>query len=621
VTREQRTRVRVADYVMARLAEAGAKQVFLLPGGGAMHLNDALACEKRLEAIPCHHEQACGIAAEANGRVEGPPFGVALVTTGPGATNVITPVAGAWIDSLPLMIVSGQVKRADRLGGRPIRQGGVQEVDVVPMVASITKYAVVVDSPDEIGAHLDRAIHEMLNGRKGPVWIDIPLDVQAATIIPATLERWAPRRNTTNKTGPRLTKQVDALRAHMKEAERPLILAGHGVRVAGAAEEFRKFAEGTGTPVVTTWNALDLLPWEHPLLVGRPGSVALRAPNFAVQNCDLLIAIGARLDNVVTAHDPKAFARRAKKYVIDVDPNELERHDGMGATTINFDALSFLAEWNFKSRRASRQNREHEEWRKQCADWKYRYGIGDGQPMSTKGEITHYTFVDALSDALDEDRLVISGSSGLAVEVLYTVFRNKSGQRMFLTSGLGAMGYGLAAAIGACLGAGRKPTVCVEGDGSLQLNIQELNTLKQLNLPIVIIVMNNRGYASIRNTQRNYFQSRFIATGPEANLGLPDLVALSKALGIPAMRIEKAEDLAEGLAKSAAQKGPFICDVLLSANEVLAPKVAAVPQADGSMLSMPLEDMSPLLPLEELEREMGGKADPRSVKAREKRPK
>jgi acetolactate synthase-1/2/3 large subunit len=616
VTREQRARVRVADYVMARLAEAGATQVFLLPGGGAMHLNDALACEKKLEAVPCHHEQACGIAAEANGRVEGPPFGVALVTTGPGATNVVTPVAGAWIDSLPLMIVSGQVKRADRLAGRPIRQGGVQEVDIVPMVQSITKYAAVVESADQIGVHMDKALHEMLSGRKGPVWVDIPLDVQAATIIPATLDRWVPRRPTGRKS--RTPRAFEGLRGQIKAADRPLILAGHGVRVAGAAAEFRDFAEGIGAPVVTTWNALDLLPWEHPLLVGRPGTVALRAPNFAVQNCDLLIAIGARLDNVVTAFDQRAFAKNATKYVIDVDPNELERHKEFGATTIEADALDFLRAWNGTTRRSSRVNAEHEQWRARCAEWKYKYGIGDGQPMRDKGEITHYSFVDALSDALDDDRLVVSGSSGLAVEVLYTVFRNKPGQRMFLTSGLGAMGYGLAAAIGACLGAGRAPTVCVEGDGSLQLNLQELSTLKQLNLPIVLVVMNNRGYASIRNTQRNYFQGRFIATGPEGNLGLPDLVALAKALGIPAMRIEKAEDLASGLAQAARQRGPFICDVMLASNETLAPKVAAVPQPDGSMLSMPLEDMSPLLPLEVLEREMGGAADPRSVKARSK---
>lgn len=607
-------RVRVADYIMARLADAGARQVFLLPGGGAMHLNDALACEKRLEFIPCHHEQAAGIAAEANGRVEGPPFGVALVTTGPGATNVVTPVAGAWIDSLPLMVLSGQVKRADRLSGRPLRQTGVQEVDIVPMVASITKYAAAVESAERIRYHMDRALHEMLTGRRGPVWVDVPLDVQAAMIDPGTLDGWTPPA-----TMPRsLDRGVGKLRELIAAAERPLIVAGHGVRVTGAAKEFRVFAESVGVPVVTTWNALDLLPWDHPLLVGRPGVVALRAPNFAVQTCDLLIAIGCRLDNVVTAFDPKAFAGQARKVVIDVDVQELARHSGKNVTTVEADARAFLEAANLGEATAPlpRVAKAQGVWRARCADWKARYGVGDGQPLSPAGEITHYTFVDALSDALDRDRLVVTGSSGLAVEVLYCVFRNKPGQRMFLTSGLGAMGYGLAAAIGACLGAGRARTVCVEGDGSLQLNLQELSTLKQLNLPIVLIVMNNRGYASIRNTQRNYFDGRFIATGPEANLGMPDIVALAGALGIPAMRIARAEDLAAGLARAAAERGPFICDVMLSSSETLAPKVAAIPQPDGSMLSMPLEDMSPLLPLDVLERELGRAPDPRSVKAR-----
>ena len=608
--------LRVADYLMDRLAEAGARQVFLLPGGGAMHLNDALACEPRLEAVPCHHEQACGIAAEANGRVGGAPFGVAMVTTGPGATNVITPVAGAWIDSLPLFVVSGQVKRADRLAGRPLRQGGVQEVDIVPMVAGITKYAAVVEGPERVRYHLDRALHAMRTGRPGPVWIDVPLDVQAAMIDPETLVGWEAPRGAPEAGTSSLATEVEAMRALVASAERPLILAGHGVRVGGAAALLREVAESSQVPVVTTWNALDLLPWAHPLLVGRPGVVALRAPNFAVQNCDLLIAIGCRLDNIVTAFDPRAFAPRATRVVVDVDPHELEKHAGIGARMVRSGAREFLAAWAERGPIADAAPRAA--WRARCADWKARYGIGDGQPMGASGEISHYRFVDALSDAIGPDRLVVTGSSGLAVEVFYSVFRNKPGQRVFLTSGLGSMGYGLPAAIGACLGAGRIPTVCVEGDGSLQLNLQELSTLKQLGLPIVLVVMNNGGYASIRNTQRNYFASRFIGTGPEANLGMPDLVQLAGALGIPAMRIETVESLADGLARALAHGGPFLCDVVLSSSETLAPKVAAVPQPDGSMLSMPLEDMSPLLPLEVLAQEMDGRVDPRSVQARAK---
>ncbi|MGH7655302.1 MAG: thiamine pyrophosphate-binding protein [Gemmatimonadaceae bacterium] len=600
--------MRAADYVMLRLADEGVRQVFLLPGGGAMHLNDALACQPLLEAIPCQHEQACGIAAEANGRVHdagGPPFGVALVTSGPGATNVLTPVAGAWIESLPLLIVSGQVKRADLIAGRPIRQGGVQEVDVVGMVKSVTKYAVTVESPERIRYHLERALYEMMSGRHGPVWLDIPLDVQAAQVNPETLEGFTPPA----AAAPMLDEAMRALAALLAKAERPLLLAGHGVRIGGAAGLLRAVAERTGIPVVTTWNALDLLPWDHELLVGRPGVVALRAPNFAVQSCDLLIAIGSRLDNVVTGYDNRGFAPRAQRVVVDVDASELARQEGNIALTVAADARSFLQAWSLADVPA---HADWSPWRARCADWKARYGIGDGQPMGTAGEISHFRFIDALSDALAPDTLCVTGSSGLAVEVFYTVFRNKPGQRVFLTSGLGSMGYALAASIGACLGAGRRPTVCVEGDGSLMLNIQELWTLKALRLPIVLIVMNNGGYASIRNTQRNYFESRFIGTGPESGLDMPDIVRLCAGIGLRAMRISRAEDLTAELATALAQPGPFVCDVTLTSTETLAPKVSAMPRPDGSMVSMPLEDMSPLLPLAVLERELG-RVDARSV--------
>ena len=602
--------MRVADYVLGRLADEGVRQVFLLTGGGAMYLDDALACERRIEAVPCHHEQACGIAAEASGRVGGGcDFGVALVTTGPGSTNILTPVAGAWIESLPMLVLSGQVKRADRLNGRPIRQGGVQEVDVVRMAAPVTKYAVTVEGPERIRYHLEKALHLMRSGRRGPVWLDIPLDVQAAQVDPAMLEGYEPDA----ESSPSLDAALARLDELLSAAERPLILAGHGIRIADAADDFRRVAERLGVPVVTTWNALDLLPYEHPLLVGRPGVVALRAPNFAVQNCDLLIAIGCRLDNIITAYDNKAFAPQAKKVVVDIDPAELARQEMALELSIESDAARFIRAWDEHGAHGG----EWGDWRSRCESWKQRYAIGDAQPMPECGEISHYRFVDALSDALEPDTLVVTGSSGLAVEVFYTVFRNGPGQRVFLTSGLGSMGYGLPAAIGACLGANRRRTVCVESDGSLQLNLQELSTLKALELPIVLVVMNNGGYASIRNTQRNYFESRFIGTGPESGLSMPDLVRLADALDIPAMRIERVEELAAGLRRAVEHRGPFLCDVHLTATEMLAPKVSAIPQPDGSMTSMPLEDMSPLLPLEVLEREMGGHVDPRSVKARQ----
>ncbi|WP_240189517.1 thiamine pyrophosphate-binding protein [Azonexus hydrophilus] len=600
--------MRVADYLMHRLAEAGAEHVFLLPGGGAMHLNDALACEPRLVPVPCHHEQACGIAAEAWGRVR-ESFGVCMVTTGPGATNVITPVAGAWIESVPMLVISGQVKRPDLLAGRPLRQGGVQEVDIVPMVKSITKYAVTLDDPKQVSYHLERALHEMLEGRQGPVWLDIPLDVQGAPIDPADLVGFTPP--SVEAAG--LKTEAMQLMALIAKAERPLLLAGHGVRLSGAAQAFLAQAERLQIPVVTTWNALDLLPWEHPLHAGRPGVVALRSGNFAVQNCDLLISIGCRLDNIITAYNPRGFARAARKVVIDVDAHEIEKLDMDLELAIVADAariLDALAHQPLPTERS-----DPGPWIQRCADWKQRYPVNDGRPFPSTGPINHYQFVSALADALPPDTIVGTGSSGLAVEVFYTIFRNKPGQRVFLTSGLGSMGYGLPAAIGACLANDSKPMVAVESDGSLQLNLQELATLAAQHLPISLIIMNNGGYASIRNTQRNYFAGRYIGTGPEAGLMLPDLEKIAATYGLPFARISDAAELPR-LKELLASPGPRLIDMQLTPEETLAPKVAALPQADGAMLSMPLEDMSPLLPLEQLQAEMLIPLSPASLAAR-----
>ena len=593
---------RVADYLLNRLADLGIQDIFFLPGGGAMYLNDALACESRVTAIPCHHEQACGIAAEAYGRTHQSGFGVAMVTTGPGATNVLTPVAGAWIESLPLFVLSGQVKRPDALRGRPLRQSGVQEVDVVSMVKPITKYAVTVDAPENVRKCFEEAIWHMREGRPGPVWLDVPLDVQAAPIDPEKLLGFEPPIRDTKAD---LTHAMKDLSDLLSSAKRPLVLAGHGVRIAGAAKEFRELVERLGIPCVFTWNASDLLAWDNPLYVGRPGVVAARAPNFAIQNCDCLISIGCRLDNIITAYNPKGFARNAKKVVVDVDQNELARHQMEVTLPILADAKDFIDAWQLS---AETTHADWNQWRAKCLDWKKTYTPLDGRTSESEGPISHYDFVETISKAIPENQLVITGSSGLAVEVFYTVFRNKVGQRMFLTSGLGSMGYGIAAAIGACIGAGRIPTVCVESDGSLMLNLQELATLKALNLPITVVVMNNGGYASIRNTQRNYFEERYLGTGPASGLFIPDFVEVAKGMGLLAEDITSTNQLASSFGIG----GPRLLNVHLKSDEVLSPKVAAMPQPDGSIISMPLEDMSPLLPLEQLEKEMLDGIDDRS---------
>ena len=609
------TAMRTADYIFAYVAEQGVDTVFMVPGGGAMYLVDALGQNPDIKFVPNLHEQASAIAAEAYSRING-RLGVALVTTGPGATNAITGVAGAWIESVPMLIISGQVKRADMMGDSGVRQMGPQEVDIISMVKPITKYAVTVMDPKDIRYHMEKAIALATSGRRGPVWIDVPLDVQASLVEPEQLTGYKAEPGSRKSAG-QLDAEVSKTLELIKSSKRPLLLAGHGIRLAEAAEDFKALYESLHIPVVATWNAMDMIPFAHPLCVGRPGTVALRAPNFAVQNCDLLISIGARLDNVVTAFNPAGFGREAKKVVVDVDPNELAKHNMPLEQSIQADAKEFIQALLAKSQDDDNTVLNRPGWLEQCANWKKRYPIADGQAFPDKGEISHYHFVKVLAEEIPEDTLIVTGSSGLGVEVFYSTFSNKPGQRIFLTSGLGAMGYGLPALLGGGMAFGGTSLVGVESDGSLQMNLQELQTLKATNLPARLFIINNNGYASIRNTQRNYFEGRYVGTGPEAGLYLADLQKVAEAVGIPAIAIKDASELREKIRYVLAQPGPFLCDVQVVANETLWPKSAAIPQPDGSMISMPLEDMSPLLSRKELRENMLISLAPESEKIKD----
>mgnify|MGYP006094300391 FL=1 len=591
---------RVADYIADFIEKIDVKNVFLLPGGGAMHLVDAVGKNKNIEVVACLHEQAAAISAEAYSRIS-ENIGVAMVTTGPGATNAITAVAGAWIESVPLIIISGQCKRSDMLRDSPLRQKGVQEVDIVKMVKSITKYSIIVENPEDIQFVMEKAYHIAKDGRAGPVWIDVPLDVQGAPVVIKDLLPWSEEDIDAVKIKTISDITLQSIEDLINGAKRPLILAGHGIRLANSAKAFKEWVEELDMPVVSTWNALDLLPYSHPLYVGRPGVVALRGPNFAVQNCDLLISIGCRLDNIITAYNSKGFARDAKKVIVDVDSNEISKLEMDIEISVVADAGDFI---NAVKEIKITPSDNQEKWRLLCNNWKLRYAINDGKPFPKKGVISHYHLADALSENIPKDTLISTGSSGLAVEAFYTAFRNKPGQRVFLTSGLGAMGYGLPSAIGACFANNKKPMIAIESDGSLQLNIQELATVKAFNLPIVLVIMNNDGYASIRNTQRNYFEERYVGTGPESGLVLPDLEKLALTYNIEFQRITDASELNANLQKYMKSMNPVIIDVRLIKNEVLLPKVSALPQEDGSIFSMPLEDMTPLLSLKELESEM-----------------
>lgn len=600
--------VRVADYVFSFIAKQGIRNVFLVPGGGSMFLVDGLAQNADLQFVPNHHEQASSIAAEAYAHVTGKP-GVAVVTTGPGATNAITGVAGAWLESVPVLIISGQVKRSDLTGDTGVRQKGPQEIDIVPMVRSITKYAVTVMDPMEIRFHLEKAYHLATSGRGGPVWIDIPLDVQASRIDPDLLVGFAADPVVATATGS-LAAQVRAVIELLNTSERPILLGGHGVRLARAADDFRTLYERLHIPVGVTWPALDLIPSSHPLSIGKPGAVAQRSSNFAIQNSDLIVSVGARLDNSVTAFNAANFGRNARRAIVDVDPAELAKFNMPIEVSIEADAGEFIRSLLEQIDLVKTVDRAG--WHKRCTDWKHRYPLADAGTFPSRGMISHYHVTHVLSEEIPEDTLVVTGSSGLAIEFFFTGFQSKRGQRvMNAAAALGAMGFGLPAIVGAGVAYG-KSFVGIESDGSSMFNLQELLTIRAMDIPVRLFILNNGGYASIRNTQRNYFDGRYVGTGPEAGLLLADVVAFAETIGIPGVRISDASELAEKVRYALRQPGPFICDIELEPNEALWPKSAAIPMPDGSMTSMPLEDMSPLLSRAELRENMLGPLDPAS---------
>ena len=586
--------IKVSDFLISELANIGVKEIFFLPGGGSMHLNDSLFNEKRIKPILCQHEQACGISAEANGRTNSVGFGVALVTSGPGATNILTPAVGAWVESIPMLIISGQVKTNHLIKNRKIRQGGVQEVDIISMVKSKANFAKTLIDLNTIRSDFEEAIYLMRNGRPGPVWLDIPLDIQGSFIKINSQKKLFFRKKNKYKI------PVKKIISSISLSKRPVLLIGHGVRISGAKNEFLEFIKKYKIPCLFTWNAMDLLPYDHSLNMGRPGVVASRASNFTIQNCDLLISVGSSLDNIITAFNPLDFAREAKKIIVDIDENEIKNNPMEINTSVISDAKKFFEELNS----LGNSKEKYIAWLRICRDWKLRYGINQNRVENNSLNINHYELINTLSEIIPKNSLIATGSSGLAIEVFYTSFMNKVNQRIFLTSGIGAMGYGISSAIGACIGKGKKRTICIESDGSIMLNIQELATLKSYNLPIIIIILNNKGYASIRNTQQNYFNGRFIGTSEDSGLKIPEFTKIAKSYNINSRKITSIKSLKSIFSKIKKINEPLILDVILDKNEILAPKVSAITKPDGSIVSMPLEDMSPLLPLKVLQEEM-----------------
>jgi len=576
---------------MQFIAGQGVRHVFMVPGGGAMHLNDSLGRRDDIEFICNLHEQASAIATEAYARMTN-NLGVALVTTGPGGTNAITGVAGAWLDSTPCLFISGQVKRADIVGERGLRQLGVQEIDIVTIVKSITKYAVTVLDPNSIRYHLEKAVYLAKSGHRGPVWIDIPLDVQAAMIEVDTLPTFNPSKEVEESTDPEVESKIRLVIELLNSAERPIILVGNGTRIAGAANDFLKLVDFLGIPVLTTRLGVDLIPADHPLSMGMPGSIAPRSANFALQNSDLLLILGARLDMALIAYSPEKLARGARKIMVNIDRFEMQKLGDALDVAVATDVRLFIQ--GVLGNANTIIQRDRAAWLRRCREWKEKYPFVLPEHRSQTGKISMYAFAEIVSDEVGEDYVILPGNAGNASELFLTAFKAKRGQRIFHNKGTGAMGFCQPAAIGACLASGGKPTICVDGDGGFQMNIQELETVRRLGLPIKFFVMNNEGYASIRASQLNYFGK---LTGADATSGmtLPDIVSVAKAYGLKALRIEDSQNLREKVRQVLAMPGPVVCDVMIIPDEPRAPRIASRQRKDGSMVSTPLEDMSPFL--------------------------
>lgn len=596
--------MKLSDYVIQYLEQLDIGHMFMLPGGGAMHLNDSLGNSEKIQYVVCLHEQACSIATEAYARVTNKP-GLLMVTTGPGGTNAITGVAAAYVESTPMIVLSGQVKIADQIRNQGIRQQGMQELDIVSIVTPITKYAAMVTEPESIKYHLDKAVYEATTGRKGPVWLDIPLDVQAAQIDENTLEGWHLETVSASKISEKneqLEKQVLQVIESLNKAERPVLLAGNGIRLSEGIAQFEELVKCLSIPVLTTWNGIDLIEDSHPLFFGRPGGMGQRYANFVQQNSDFYLSIGARMNLLQTGYNFDGFAREAYKVMVDIDENELHKINVRPQLPICADAKEFM-ELLLKHKDKIKKN-DYTDWLAYANRVKEKYPIVLQEHWEQEKEVNTYALLDVITEQMSENDIYVSGSSGTCIDVSMQAFRVKRGQRVFSTKGLASMGFGVPATIGACLAGGGRRTVCVNGDGGFQMNIQELETIRRLNLPIKIFVLNNHGYAQIHATQKNIFAGHYVACDGESNLTLSPISDVAAAYRLKTVQIRRNEELQEKVQEVLEYDGPVICEVFVPLDLSAFPKQVSYRRSDGQMESLPLEYMNPPLAQEEFKKNM-----------------
>lgn len=592
------TMIRVSDFIFKYLADRGVRHIFLVVGGGAMQMNDALRLEKRISYVCNHHEQASSIAAEGYARTTG-ELAVVSVTSGPGGTNAITGVIGQWLDSVPVLYLSGQVKYETTIASVPnlgLRQLGDQEINIVDIIRPVTKYARMITDPTTIRAELDKAIVFATSGRPGPVWLDIPLNVQGALVNELSLQG----EPLSFETAEVSSETIDDVIASLTQAKRPLLIAGHGIRLAQAQTRFQDAVRRLAIPVVTTFNGFDLLETASNHFIGRIGTLGSRAGNFALQNADLILCIGTRNNIRQISYNWPSFARRAKKILVDIDPAELHKPTLQGDLLIQADAGRFI---NQLITRLPGDYRGNSGWLEWCQLRKNKYPVVlDAYKQPNRDAVHPYHFVEALTSRLNEGAQVVAGN-GSACVVLFQAGIVKARQRMFWNSGCAAMGYDLPAAIGAAVASGRE-VICLTGDGSIQMNLQELQTIKHYRLPIKIFLLNNQGYRSIEQTQAAFFGADYIGCNQTSGVSFPDNAKLAELYGLNYFRLAATNRMTEIIDGVLASPGAALCEVVLEKGYNFAPKLSSEKLPNGKLVSKPLEDLYPFLDRAELAENM-----------------
>ena len=585
--------IKLSDYVAEFLVKNGISHLFLISGGGMMHLLDSAAKNEELSLVYNLNEQATGICAESYGQFTN-HLGACMLTTGPGATNAVTGCAGAWVDSTPVMYISGQC-RIDQMGQlNGLRIYGAQEIAIIPVVKPITKYAVTVLKKEEIKYHLEKALYLATHGRKGPVWLDIPLDIQGSMIDVDELEGYDPCADEDTCVIEKQKWMIDEVYSLLNDAKRPIILAGHGVISSNQQELLRKIAEEFAIPVVTTWRAKGIFGDEEELFMGEPGIPGVRYANYAVQNADLVIILGTRLNPAITAYDEPHFACNAKKVMVDIEQKEIDKLDIAFDVSIRADITEFLPA--FYAKREQYFYDEREEWHNYCRYIKEKYPISkERQPIDNGGKTDGYQLAQVLSTHSSSEDVFVGSSSGRACGISHMAYSLKKDQRFVTSMGIGSMGWCVPSAIACCFASGKKRTIVIEGDGSLQHNIQELALINNYNLPLKIFVLNNGGYASIYMMQRNNFAGNYAGCDSDSGLGFPSIQAIAKAYNIAYHCIENDAQI-KGVVKDIMKdSAPTICEVHTSIFFDEIPKSMTIANPDGTFSSSKLENLYPFV--------------------------